>query len=367
MNIVSYRVGICDSTLDSRWREYICAHPDSTVFHHPGWLGALEAENGRPVMRLACFDGPDRIVGVLPLVVTRGMPLGIGNVIAARRVSSLPRTPLAGPLADSPDITRMLCETAFKIVKSERAVRFQCKSTDDTLAAQCPELHRVSWRISCIKRFPAPSEKLLFGNKRNNMRIITSAHKSSASGLSVGELTDRERLSEWYLLYAKTMRRHLVPARSFSFFRALWDNMYDAGHLKMVVATHCDYGMVAGSLFLLFKDGCYYAFNGSDPASYSMRPNDSIQYWFQNYAHSHGYRYLDLGEISNSPEGAGLLAFKRKWGVEERQIYHYYSPAIQGEPDTSKSSLLCHILQPVWRRLPVSVTIVAGRIANRFL
>src|SRR4051794_40235458 len=89
-----------DPLTDSRWDSYISAHPQALVYHHSGWLHCLMQESRQRPFGLAVEDADRSLRGVLPLVATRGLPLPGARAIAGRRLSSLPRTPLAGPLAD---------------------------------------------------------------------------------------------------------------------------------------------------------------------------------------------------------------------------------------------------------------------------
>ena len=64
---------------DQRWDAFVLAAPGATVFHHSGWLAALETEYGQRALKLACEEPDGTLSGILPLMVTRGLPLGIGG------------------------------------------------------------------------------------------------------------------------------------------------------------------------------------------------------------------------------------------------------------------------------------------------
>ncbi|MCW3001106.1 MAG: hypothetical protein JWQ20_404, partial [Conexibacter sp.] len=86
------RVVAVDPSSDPRWDTYVTSHPDAVVFQHSAYLRALAREYGRPVLGLACEDAGGGLRGVLPLMWTRGLPLG--RAVAGRRLASLPRTPV---------------------------------------------------------------------------------------------------------------------------------------------------------------------------------------------------------------------------------------------------------------------------------
>src|SRR5882724_11349380 len=96
------RVVSIDLRSDRRWEAFLGTHPDAVIYQHPGWLRALEQEYGRACLALACEDGAGELRGILPLMPTSGLLGDLGGHRAGRRLSSLPRTPVAGPLATDP-------------------------------------------------------------------------------------------------------------------------------------------------------------------------------------------------------------------------------------------------------------------------
>src|SRR4051812_23606663 len=86
------RVVAANYRSDPRWELFVASHPDATVYHHPAWLRVLERTYGYKPVNLACQDARGQLQGVLPLCATRGP-------ITGRGLASLPRTPLAGPIA----------------------------------------------------------------------------------------------------------------------------------------------------------------------------------------------------------------------------------------------------------------------------
>ena len=123
--------------------------------------------------------------------------------------------------------------------------------------------------------------------------------------------------------------------------------------------------MVAGSLFLLFNKQCYYAFNGSDRNFFVYRPNDCIIWTFLTHAQRNGFLSLDMGEVAD--ENEGLRGFKLKWGVAEKEIYHYYHPAIDSLNTNNSAGFMKKKLKKVWNVMPLVITNYIGRKVNHFL
>ena len=63
----------------------------------------LQAEYGQRPVGLTLVDSRGELHGLLPLMATRGLPVLRSSGITGRRLSSLPRTPVAGPIADDPN------------------------------------------------------------------------------------------------------------------------------------------------------------------------------------------------------------------------------------------------------------------------
>src|SRR5689334_11292936 len=52
----AFRVFQMDIRSDSRWERFVSAHPNALIYHHPGWLLALESEYRQRCVTLACED-----------------------------------------------------------------------------------------------------------------------------------------------------------------------------------------------------------------------------------------------------------------------------------------------------------------------
>src|SRR5713226_3884779 len=90
--VPTLRVVEVDAQTDSRWEDLVTTLPNGVIFHHPAWLQVLEEAFGYRAVNLACEDANGQFRGILPLFYKRGLLTG-------RQFSSLPRTPVAGPLA----------------------------------------------------------------------------------------------------------------------------------------------------------------------------------------------------------------------------------------------------------------------------
>ena len=365
------RIVEVDPLADRRYQAFISSHPKALVFHHPGWLRSLEEEYEGPVTVLACETSDGRLEGILPLVRTRGLPFNVGSQQTRHRLSSLPRTPLAGPVSTSNVAMKLLLEAAVDRAAAEPGVQLQIKSKDLFEADLTRAITCTEWRPTHVLEIPQRCEELRFGGARNRHNIKWAVKKAEQNGMSV---RTAERLCEvkaWYSLYLQTMRRNSVPPRPLRLFTALWRNLRPVGLLSLELAEQEIGGrkrLVAGSIFLKFGDTLWYAFTGIEDDDLSLHANDLILWKSINVACGSGVHWLDFGEVAEDhPE---LIRFKTKWGTVPQKQYRYYSCSCPQTTDlgrTEASSVALRMLKRAWQHLPLPITARLGDFIYRRL
>src|SRR5947209_20024082 len=78
------RVVEMDPDVDRRWGAFIDTCAARSIYHHPAWLEVLHRAFGYPTVCLACVDEAGDVVGVLPLMRTRGVVRGRGLTLLPR-------------------------------------------------------------------------------------------------------------------------------------------------------------------------------------------------------------------------------------------------------------------------------------------
>src|SRR5438445_1066208 len=186
------RVVDVDPSSDDRWDAFARRH--GVVYHHSGWLRALEREYAHESIALLCEDAVG-VCGILPLVRTRGLPsvLKLGGQVVERRLSSLPRTPVAGPLFTSLEAGAALLGAAIERVRTEPRLRLELKP-EGTLDGVTDGVVGVPWRLTYVLSLPVRSGELRFGNSRNHARIKWSVNKAIGSNVQVREAESSDDL-----------------------------------------------------------------------------------------------------------------------------------------------------------------------------
>jgi hypothetical protein len=291
------------------------------------------------------------------LIFTRGLPFGLGHTLAQRRLSSLPRTPVAGPLSVETRATIAVLQEAIRLASRNPGVQLQIKRQADDLDGLIDGVVSTPWRLSYLLDLQGgPEGPFRVGNSHSRASIKWAINKAARLGVYARPAETEAELHTWYWLYLETMRRNVVPPRSYRFFLALWQLLRPRGMMQLLLAeqkTKTGTRIIAGSIFLRFGRTVSYAFNGSGLRDFPLRPNDVIQWEAINEARASGYRYLDFGEV---PEGHDELAkFKSKWGATPIRMHRYYCPGrANSDGDRAKAMIYTEALgSAIWRRLPL--------------
>ena len=355
---------------DPRLIPFVAAHPSGTVYHHPAWLRTLCAEYNRGIVLLGCENQNGYLAGILPLMKTRGFPLSPFGGLAQARISSLPRTPIAGPLCVAQDASRLLVRAAIDQVSRKRGVRLQVKTEGPLLDSFADGFTGIPWRKSYVLTLPEDPAELRIGSSGARRKHIRSSVKRAESfGVRVRDAVSHEDLRTWYGIYLRTMRRVIVPPRSLRWFMALWKYMQPLGLMKVILAERRSgrkTEMVAGSIFLMYGRRVFYAFSACPAEYFPLQPNDLIQWEAIHWAARNGFREYDFGEVPS--DARQLAGYKAKWGGEERILYRYYYPQVDADsPDSSMLSRRQKLLERVWRQLPLQVTAHLGDLIYSYL
>lgn len=386
-----------DFRADPRWLDFLTSHRDALIYHHPGWLTALEEEYGRKCIALACEGEDGRVYGILPLLPTRGFPLRLSRNRVGKRLSSLPRTPLAGPLAANDEAMTLLLRAAIERIREAGNVQLELKTTLPNLEKLIPELQCVRWRDTYVRGLPTndlPSTDVIgspgrvvrpcltcescrtmtFGKARDNHQVRWAANKAKKQGLALRTAADEAELRAWYKLYLRVMRRNVVPPRSIRFFRQLWRELVPPGHMELVLVetgetiaapSSGNAGLEqtlntvetrGGSILLQYGRTVFWAFTGSDEQHAMLHATDLTLWHCLHHSCLQGYDHFDLGEVAEShPE---LSQFKAKWGTLRQPMYRYYYPPCPYQEETAgahEPGFLVFAAASIWRRLPLSV------------
>src|SRR5271165_1053514 len=233
----SLRVVETNPRTDSRWESFVVDHPNGSIYHHPAWLEALEREYGQQGVYFVCENAAGQVLAILPTLYTRGLPFNLGGALTGRRLSSLPRTPVAGPLSIDSRATVMLLKAAVHRVSQNPGTRLQIKMQGPELDGFVDGLVCTPWRLTYVLQLAATSGgsfRIANGDHRYNIK--KAVNKATRLGVHVRPAENLTELRGWYMLYLDTMRRNAVPARPYRFFAALWELLRPQGVMQLLLA-----------------------------------------------------------------------------------------------------------------------------------
>lgn len=356
---------LVEPATDPRWDAYVEGHPRGIVYQHSSWLRCLRHEYPKAEQLGVVVTGADGgIAGVLALQWTKGMPIGPKSVVG-RRLASLPRTGVSGPLADDDEAHRLLLGEAIRLAQGESA-QLQVKLSDPIGTEGFPGAALHPWRESYVIDLPGTEEEIRFGNSRNHARIRWAVNKARKAGVTVRPAVSEADIRAWYPLYLEALRIHAVPPRSLRLFLGLWKELAPHGRMTLLLAEDAAGALLAGSVVLELGETAFYAFNGIRRSALTYRPNEVLQWEAIHAAVRAGRTRYDLGEVVE--RHVGLADFKRKWGASPQRLQRLYHPAPSAPPDPGDApGRVRHGVEAAWSRLPLRATSALGDLAYRYL
>jgi hypothetical protein len=345
--------------------KFLSDSQDSTIYHHPAWLQALSNESGQEAYYLIQRNIRGEIALVLPLLKTRGFPFGLGGVFASKRLSSLPRTPYAGPIGFDKSNKKQIIDSLPQWFGVDQKYVFQIKTLKKTIESS-DLFNEYHWRNTYVKTLDKGSDKINFKDKRSEKDIERMIKKAESYGIKIMAAQSLEDLKRWYKLYLEKMRHHFIPPRPYRFFKSLWENMEHGKMIRLNLAyVDNSESPIGGNLSFIFKDTFYAGFKGGRLKDKHMMYDDFLWNFEIKNAQIEGLSFFDLGEVPRNH--IGLERYKKKWGAEEIPIYHWYPQnsicnETKLDPGNQES-----VFRKLWGYIPIQVTAYIGQIINRFL
>jgi len=350
------------------WAEYVKNHIDGTIYHHPAYLQVLEEQSGQKLLRLVCRDENDRIRGIFPLQYTKGMPYNIWGALVAKRLSSLPRTPIVGPLADDNTVAAELINAAKDIVDKDPGRFLQIKTYIHDLPHG--SLRKFLWRDEYVTEIPAYPQEIKFVNSKNHSSIKRAVNKAIKNGVEFRFADSEKDLKQWYRLYLDLNKHHTNPPRPYKLFKISWDILSPKGMMQLALAEQKTNGkkkMIAGLILYYFNKTVTFAYNGSSRKYFDLRPNDLLHWNAIHNAQKEGYKFYNWGNAAEND--TGLAAYKKKWGSEKSSTYQYFYPkptALEFNEGTDPSEFT-GFKKFIWQLLPLRLTAMVGRLVYKYL
>jgi len=294
--------------LDPRWPEYLARNPQSSAFHSPAWLSALQRTYGyEPVVYTAAPPGTALQNG---WVFCR-----IYSWLTGRRLVSLPFSDHCDPLVlDWADLN-CLADAVRQDQQSLKwkYVEFRSPGSEPVVpngfaASEAFCLHRLDLEPSLDEIF----SKM---HKDSTQRKIRRAERE---GLIYEEGQSEELLEKFYCLLRLTRLRHQIPPQPRKWFSNLVACFGDRAKIRVVSKLGRP---VASVLTLRFQHTLVYKYGGSDRRFQNLGGMHLCLWRAIQDAKVTGLKELDLGR--SDWDDHGLITFKDRWGARRSNLTYF--------------------------------------------
>jgi len=333
----------------SEWDAFVLNHPAGSFFHLAAWREILERSFGYQPFYLCAREG-NRIQGVMPMFLVKSLLFG-------RSLVGMPTGVYGGPVAVDAQAAHILLAKAVDLAKKHKVRYLEIRGNpydtcqilgnveDDASGWACKNLY-----VTFLSEIDPSDEANLARIPRKQRRMVRQGEKNGLKAVF-----DNGRLSEFYEIYAESVRNLGTPVYGFAFFQHLVNAFGDRCKVLLI-----EYGgkVVAAVLSFFHRDQVLPYYGGALKKFRHLAPNDFMYWELMRYGASNGYKIFDFGR---SKEGTGSYHFKRHWGFEPKALpYWYYSLDGNGVPDTSPLNPKLQWAIRIWRELPLAVTKALG-------
>ena len=350
MSLMETNVYKLDPLTDPRWPEFLARHPESSIFHSPGWLQALRDTYGYEPVVLTTSQGGQLSNGIVFCQVR--------SWLTGNRLVSVPFSDHCQPLAggkDLQDIVRFA--HANRRAQGWKYIEVRPRANEDIFQNEPDFEMSQSYAFHVIDLKP-PLETIYRGFHESCVRRkIKRADKEKLTFESGNSEALLEKFNRLLLL---TRRRHKLPPQPAAWFRNL---AHCLGEQLTIHLLSKDADPIASIITLSHKNSLVYKYGVSDARFHNLGGMSLLFWKVIQMGKQAGALELDLGR--SAPDDPGLAAFKEHLGGVVSQLKYYRNPA----PSAPKpmSSTKTPWAREALARLPDPVLVGAGRFLYRHL
>jgi len=318
---------------------FLEGHDDTTPFHLPKWLLAVESGTGQRAHYLTLGEP---IRAVLPLTEIRSRLFGHALVSSGFAVGG-------GLIADDPSAGALLAEAAWAL-----AEKLRCDSVE-LRGGFAP----AGWTID-DRTFLAFSRPLAVDDAAELLAIPRKQRAEVRKALANDLRVDMGDRNAHYAVYAESVRNLGTPV----FPRRLFAAVLDAFGADADVLTVRRGGLPLASVLSLYHRGVVMPYwGGGTAAARHWRANDMMYFALMRHARERGCTRFDFGR---SKAGTGAAAFKSNWGFEGLPLAY---ASRSGSAPRAVNPLDPRFARRValWKRLPLPVANRLGPLIARGL
>ncbi len=303
-------LAIVNSLDDNCWREFVDQQPHSTIFHTPEMFQVFDRVKGYRPKLWVCVGDNGKILALLPPVVVT-LKDNLLHHLTSRAIAF-------GGVLCTPDQAgkdALVFLLGLYTQNAGKEVLFtELRNLSDTSFIQ-PVFEKFNFvyeeHLDYLIDLDCSPEAILQNiGSRTRKHIRKGLRKGT---VTVEEVGDRKKITEWYDLVARTYNAAHVPLADHSLFEAAFDILQPRGMVKFWLArigSNC----VAASVELLHKDVIYGWYGGVDRAYSDEVPGELLMWHILKWGAENGFRFYDFGGAGKPNEEYGVRDFKAKFG-----------------------------------------------------
>lgn len=339
-----------DPCSDARWQTLVHKYP-SSVFHSAEWMRVLTDTYG--------FDIQAHLVVGADGAPQAGLPFCRISDLRGERIVSLPFCDYLDPLVESAEQWNLLLD---QLAAEGVPVIFRCLHNPVPLTnGRLQEFKRARWHGIDLR----PDLDTLWMSLNGAAR--RAIKKAEQNHLQIVVAEDQSMMRAFFEMHLRVRKyKYQLVAQPYRFFENIWHHFMEAQRGMVLLALQ-EGEVVAGIVFLRWRDTLFYKFNASVLTNLSYRPNDLLVWMGIQQAKAQGLQRFDFG-LSDWDQ-AGLLQYKRKFASEERTIHFLeYTPNNGTAPYVQQARALLPQLTDLFtdETVPDHITEKAGDALYRF-
>lgn len=369
--MAAHQIKYAGSSDRESWDDYVCKHPQASLFHLFGWRNVIQRTYGHATYYLMVIRAETdaaagigeasrlsapSIVGVLPVVHLKHRIFG--NCLV-----SLPFLDGGGILADSREAEASLLSEVIRLGRQIGASIIELRheqaraSGDDISNLRDENSHTLlqvttrSNKVRMLLPLPASCEMLMRSFKSKLRSQIARPLKEGLISRTGGE----ELMDDFYRVFLVNMRDLGSPVHSANLMRNVLNEFSDRSRIFVVYKSQ---EPVASALVVGFNNVLRNPWASSLRKYASLSPNMLLYTRMLEFACDNSYRVFDFGR---STRGEGTYKFKEQWGAIPAQLYWYYI-SLDGKLLNMESSGTERFekARHYWSKLPLIVTKLIG-------
>ena len=349
-------IEVINPTEDARYDNFVREHPASTIYHHSAWKLLIEStfKSVSPYY-LASYDKYGNMNGMLPGFISN-------KAFSNKKYISLPLATHCDPLFYSDDVYQKCIQYLLQngIHNDVDLIELYCLNQKQLLKDE--RFVEYGYYLTHILKLQKNIHHILMSFQRDSIRRYVKKVMNSGLILEYGRNLSDVKI--FYRLLTLNRKKNGFPPLPYCFFKIMWEIFYPKNLIALLLVKN-ESQYIAGALLLKYKDHIYNEYSASDQNYLRIHPNHFLYWKSIEYAHQSGYSYYHFGR--SSVDNEGLVAFKRKWGTEERQLYYYYYPHVHSLSAESRESLKFKLMKLLCRRMPIKVLQRIGDFAYQYI